>query len=144
MSEANKAVIRRVLEECWNKHNFSVIAELYPDCLYHSPATGELRGEAFRQFMSSLFAAFSDTQATVEDQLAEGDKVFTRWRFTGTHKGEFMGIAPTGKQVAITGMCFDRVVGGKIVEECEEWDTLDMMRQLGVVPAAKVETKIAA
>jgi steroid delta-isomerase-like uncharacterized protein len=145
MSEVNKAVVRRMIEEGMNKHNISVIAELYQNCVYRSPASGELRGEAHRQFVSSLLAAFPDQRLRVEDQLAEGESVVTRWSFTGTHQGTFMGIAPTGKQVTLSGICIDRVVSGKIVEEWSEWDSLGMMRQLGVVPAAaKVEAKVAA
>jgi predicted ester cyclase len=81
----------------------------------------------------------------VEDQLADGDKVFTRWSWTGTHKEELMGIAPTGKPVRISGMVIDRIVEGKIIEEWEEWDALGMMQQLGVVATfPKVERKVAA
>jgi len=144
MSEVNKAIMRRVIEEGINKHDVSIIAELYPDCVYYSPAIGELRGEAYRKFFASVLAAFPDAHEIVKDQLAEGDKVVTRWSFTGTHKGTFMGVAATGRQVTITGMCIDRIVNGKIVEECEEWDTFGMMQQLGVVPAARVEAKAAA
>jgi steroid delta-isomerase-like uncharacterized protein len=144
MSAVNKAVIRRVLEEGMNKRNLSVIDELYADCVYHSPAVGELRGEAYRQFVKSVIDAFPDARMTVKDQLAEGDKVLTRWSLTATHRGEFMGIAPTGKQVSITGMCIDNIVNGKIVEEWEEWDSLGMMQQLGIVAKAKVEAPVAA
>lgn len=138
MSEANKALIRRVFEGM-NRQDISVIAELFPDCVYRSPAIGELRGEAFRRFVTSSLAAFPDARWTVEDQLAEGDKVVTRWSLTATHKKEFMGIAPTGKRITTTGITVDRIVGGKVVEETEEWDALGMMRQLGVIPEAKLE-----
>lgn len=137
MSEANKAVIRRVVEEVVNKHDLSVLAELYPDCVYNTPTTGELRGEAHRKFIASVLAAFPDCQETINDQMAEGDKVATRVSFTGTHKGTFMDIPPTGKRITITGVCIDRIVNGKIVEEWGEWDMLGLMQQLGVVPAAK-------
>lgn len=145
MSEVNKAVMRRVIEDGLNKRNFSVINEVYLDCVYRSPVTGEIRGEALKQFIKSVLVAFPDSRYTVEDQLADGDKVFTRWSFTGTHKGELMGIAPTGKPVRISGMVIDRIVDGKIVEEWEEWDALGMMQQLGVVATfPKVERKVAA
>ena len=142
MSEANKAVIRRVVEEVVNKHDLSVLSELYPDCVYRTPATGELRGEAHRKFIASVLAAFPDCQETITDQVAEGDKVVTRWTFTGTHKGTFMDVPPTGKRITITGMCIDRIVNGKIVEEWEEWDALGMMHQLGAVPAAKAAAMV--
>jgi steroid delta-isomerase-like uncharacterized protein len=145
MSEVNKAVVRRAIEEGMNKHNMSVIAEVYPNCVYRSPGVGELRGEDYRQFVSSVLVAFPDFRLRVEDQLAEGDRVVTRWSCVGTHQGAFMGIASTGKQIKLSGIMIDRIVNGKIVEEWEEWDSLGMMQQLGVVPtAAKVEAKVAA
>jgi predicted ester cyclase len=144
MSEVNKAVIRRMIEEGVNKHNLSVIAELYPNCNYRSPAFGELKGEAFVQFFRSVLAAFPDVHITVLDQFGEDDKVVTRYRMTATHRGTFMDITATGKQVDFTGMLIDRVINGKIVEEWEEWDTLGMMQQLGVVPTVKLEAKVAA
>lgn len=144
MSEVNKAVIQRMLERV-NQHDPAFLTELYPDCVYHSPMTGELRGETFRRFVNTMFAAFPDCHWTLEDQFAEGDKVVSRWTFTGTHRGEFMGIVPTNKRVRVSGMTIDRVVNGKIVEEWEEWDTLGQMRQLGLVPSmAKVEEPVAA
>ena len=143
MSEVNKAVIRRMMEEGVNKHNLSVIGELYPNCVYRSPAFGELKGEAFLQWFRSILAAFPDAHITVLDQFGEDDKVVTRYRFTATHRGTFMDIGATGKQIDFTGMLIDRIINGKIVEEWEEWDTLGMMRQLGVVPAA-VAAKAAA
>lgn len=133
MSEENKALLRRWIEEI-NKGSLALFDELYPDCVYYAPATGELKREALKQFMVSLLAAFPDGRWTVEDQVAEGDKVATRWSFTGTHQGEFMGMAPTGKRVTTSGMVIDRIADGKIVEEREEWDTLGWMQQLGAAP----------
>lgn len=134
MSEINKAVIRRVIEEGMNKHNPAVFNDLCPSIEYYSPATGQLRGRAFRDFVSSFLTAFPDARAAVLDQFAEGDRVATRWSFTGTHKGLFPGNAPTGRSVTITCMWMDRIVKGKIVEQRAEWDTLGMLRQLGLVP----------
>lgn len=144
MSLANKAIVLRVFESM-NKHDVSAIAELYPNCVYRSPAIGELRGEAYRQYMTSAFTAFPDAHWTMEDQLADGDKVVTRWSFTGTHQGTFLGIAPTGKKVKFSGIVIDHIVAGKITEEWEELDSLGMMQQLGVVaPISLLEPKFAA
>ena len=143
MNTTNTAILLRAFE-CWNKRDFSAIEELFPDCIYHSPATGELRGEAYRKFFASLLNAFPDGRLTVNDQVAEDDKVVARWSFTGTHKGQWMGIAPTAKQVTMTGISITRMVGGKIVEAWEEWDSLGMMQQLGIVPTFKFEAKLAA
>ena len=145
MSEVNKAVMRRLIGEGFNKRNFSIIDEMYLDCVYHSPVTGEIRGEAVKQFFQSVLGAFPDARYTVEDQLAEGEKVLTRWSCIDTHKGELMGIAPTGKPVRISGMLTDRIVDGKIVEEWSEWDALGMMQQMGVVATfPNVMQKVAA
>jgi len=135
MSEANKAVVRRLFDECLNRHNPDLYPELYSDVVYRAPAVGELRNEEHRHFLLSLFAGFPDAQWTIEDQIAEGDRVVTRWMSTGTHTGTFMGISPTGRQLRISGICIDRIAGGKIVEEWEEWDTLGMMQQSAVLPA---------
>jgi predicted ester cyclase len=134
MSEANKALARRVIEELFTNHNVALIDEFFPDCVYRAPAVGELRGEAYKQFLTQVLAAFPDGRWTVEDQVAEGDKVVTRWSFTGIHRGNLMGIAPTGKQVTTSGVMIDRIVGGKIAEEWEEYDALGMMQQLGAIP----------
>ncbi len=145
MSEENKALLRRWVEEGFNKGNLALLDELYADCVYHSPATGELKGEALKRFVASVRAAFPDGQMTIEDQVAEGDQVVTRWSFVGTHQGEMMGIVPTGKRVTMSGMVIDRIVEGKIVEEREEWDALGMMQQLGAMPSlGKGEKKTAA
>lgn len=145
MSEANKALVQRVIDELFTNHSVALINEFFPDCVYRAPAVGELRGEAYRQFLTSVLAAFPDGRWTVEDQVAEGDKVVTRWSFTGIHRGNLMGIAPTGKLVTTSGMMIDRIVGGKIAEEWEEYDALGMMQQLGAVPPmAKAEDRAAA
>ena len=147
MSEANKALVRRVIEESWNKRNMTLMDELFdPGYVYHGVVEGEIIGvEAMKQFLTSLYAAFPDAQHMIQEQVAEGDKVVTRWSFTGTHQGELMGLAPTGKQVTTSGVVIDRIVEGKIVEEREEWDRLDMMQQLGAVPPlGKAEDKAAA
>ena len=145
MSEANKALARRVIEELFTKHNVELIDEFFPDCVYRASAVGELSGEAYKQFLTQVLAAFPDGRWTVEDQVAEGDKVVTRWSFTGIHRRNLMGIAPTGKQVTTSGVMIDRIVGGKIAEEWEEYDALGMMQQLGAVPPmAKAEDRAAA
>ena len=104
----------------------------------------ELRGDAYRQFLTSVVAAFPDGRWTIEDQVAEGDKVATRWTFIGTHQGEIMGFAPTGRQVRLSGMMMDHIVGGKIAEEWEEYDNIGMVQQLGAATlSSKVQDKPA-
>jgi steroid delta-isomerase-like uncharacterized protein len=80
-----------------------------------------------------FFDAFPDLNVTVEDEIAEGDKVVTRWTIRGTHKGDLEGMAPTGKQIVLQGITIHRIEGDKIVEEWERYDNLGLMQQLGVV-----------
>lgn len=138
MSEQNKTIERRLIEQVWNRGNFAVVDEMIAsDYLCHSsdPAT-ETHGTAgYRQFYARLRDAFPDFQVTVEDQIAEGDRVVTRWRASGTHRGEFQGIPPTGRHAVITGITIDRIAGGKVVEGWTNSDDLGMMRLLGIVPA---------
>jgi steroid delta-isomerase-like uncharacterized protein len=81
--------------------------------------------------------AFPDVQLSIEDQVAEGDKVVTRWIGRGTHQGELMGVAPTGNQVRVDGMTISRIEDGKIIEEWEIYDALGMMQQLGAIPSTE-------
>ena len=136
MSEENKTLVRRVYDDMWNKSNPSVIDAVYaPNVMNHELPPGMPQGiEGTKAYFGMFMSAFPDTQMTVEDQIAEGDKVVTRWTARGTHTGELMGIPPTGKQVTVTGINVDRVAGGKIVEEWGEFDMMSMMQQLGVVP----------
>ena len=135
MSASNRAIVQRLFNEGLNKCDLHVLYELCVDCVYHLPLVGELRGESLMKFFAYLSAAFPDTHRTVEEQLTDDyQTVVTRWTATGTHQGEFMGIAPTGKRVTITGISIHRFAHGKIVEEWQEWDSLGLMQQLGVVP----------
>jgi predicted ester cyclase len=136
MSDQNKAIARRFFDKVW-MGKLDVADELL-DASYvgHGLPPGMPPGpEGFKLFVSMYRSAFPDVQYTVEDQIAEGDRVVTRWTARGTHKGELMGIPPTGKQAVVTGISISRFVGGKAVEGWDNWDGLGMMQQLGVVPA---------
>ncbi len=135
-AEENKALARRVIEEMFNKGNLDVADELLaPDYVDHDPAMPEdIRGpEGFKEYVSAFRSAFSDLHVEIEDQIAEGDLVATRWTGTGTHDGEFAGIPPTGNRVTLPGMEIVRISDGKLVEGWEGYDSMTMMRQLGVV-----------
>ena len=136
MSEENKTLLRRFHQEVLNERKLEVIDQLCaPDIVDHSAPPGSPPGMDWaRQMISMLFAAFPDMKLTTEDLVAEGDKVVARYTMKGTHRGEFMGIPPTGKEVFITGMEVNRVVGGKFVEHWEVMDQLGMMQQLGLAP----------
>ena len=137
MSEENKALVRRFHEEVINKGNLGVMDELCaPNMVDHSlPPEFPAGMEGTKQMISMFRAALPDVRVTIEDLIAEGDKVTCRWTACGTHKGDFMGIAATGKQVTVTGIGIDRIVGGKAVEHWESFDQFGMMQQLGVIPA---------
>jgi steroid delta-isomerase-like uncharacterized protein len=131
--EENKAIFRRIVEEGFNKGNLAIVDELV--ATNHVNHTDNVHGpEEYKQFINMYRTAFPDLHMTIEDQIAEGDKVVNRWTSRGTHKGELMGIPPTGKQTTVTGMYVARIIGGKIVEEWGNLDALGMMQQIGVVP----------
>ena len=138
MSEENEALVRRYFEEIWDEGNLDLIDELFTtNFVRHGPTAteGEVRGlEAFKGVVSMYRAAFPDLRVPIEDLIAEGDRVVSRWTARGTHQGELMGIAPTGNQASVTGMIVDRISGGRIEEEWVEYDTLYLMQQLGAVP----------
>ena len=137
MSEANKKLARRFIEEALNKGDFRVIDEAVSnDYVYREPTIGERRGrDGFKQLLTMYRTAFPDCAMTVEEQIAEGDRIVTRWTARGTHRGELFGIAPTGKQITVTGIVISRFAQGKLVEDLEIYDSLGLMRQFGVVPA---------
>jgi steroid delta-isomerase-like uncharacterized protein len=137
MSEGNKFVIRRSFEELWNKGNLSVADELFtPNYAHHDPSTPDVgRGPESEKKRATLYrTAFPDLRLTIEDIIAEGETVMARWSCRGTHKGDLSGIAPTGKQVTISGVSIARFTGGKMAEGWVNWDALGLMQQLGVVP----------
>lgn len=138
MSEENKALSKRFLDEIWNKGNMGVIGELMDEnYINHSAPPGFSQDrEGFRQFATMYRAAFPDFSMTVDDQVAEGDKVVTRFTATGTHTGELMGIAPTGKKVRVTGIAIGRYADGKNVEAWSEFDQAGMLQQIGVLPSS--------
>ena len=146
MSEQNKAIVRRLFEELWNKGNLSVAEELYaPNYTHHDPSTPDFgRGpESERKRATHYRTAFPDLKLTIEDIIAEGETVMARWSCRGTHKGDLSGIAPTGKQFTISGVTIARLTNGKLAEGYVNWEALGLMQQLGVAPEL-VKTKAVA
>ena len=133
-AEENKALVRRFLDE-QARGNLGVIDELLsPDFVDRGllPGQGPTR-EDFKRTMTEILEAFSILSFTIEDQIAEGDRVVTRWTARASHLGELNGIPPTGKQVSISGIDVDRFENGRVVECWTLQDDLGMMRQLGVI-----------
>ena len=130
-TEQNKAIQRR-FQDIWNQGDFSIIKEIWDkDFINHNVKAKGL--EAIRQYITAYRNAFPDVKFKINDQIAEGDKVVMHFTITGTHNGNFQGIAPTGKSIKITGIAIHRIINGKIVEIWSNWDTLGLMQQLGAV-----------
>ena len=131
-----KVLVRRLFEEVWNQGNLAAIDELFaPSYIRYDPAAPEAKGLAgFKQLVVLLRTAFPDLHFTLEEIIAEGDKVMSRALLRGTHRGEYLGIAPTGKPVAVMGMVVLRIAQGKFQEGWLMMDNLGLLQQLGVVP----------
>jgi steroid delta-isomerase-like uncharacterized protein len=135
-AENNKALVRRYVEEVLNRKNLAVVDELFaPTFVDLDSSMPEANGPAgIRRLAAMVHASFPDVHFTIEDMIAEGDKVVYRYSVSGTHKKDFMGIAATGRQISFTGIHIYRLGDGKLLEEWENWDALQLMRQLGVIP----------
>ncbi len=137
MIEKNKELIRALAEDVIHRGDLERIPEFFaPNYMPHDPSNpGRMGGiEGAVRFISMLHAGMSDIRYTIEDLIAEGDKVVYRWLLRGTHTGTFMGIPPTGNTIAITGIDIFRITGGKIVESWVNADAFGMLQQLGALP----------
>lgn len=132
-SEANKALVRGYMEAILNNGDLAAVQRFFPDTGF--VLNGRLlQRDDFRAMREGIVSPFPDFRLEIEDQLADGDKVVTRVVFRGTHQGEFMGIASTGRVVEYGGTAIDRIENGKVVEGWHQADQLGMLRQLGVLP----------
>ena len=135
--ENNKALVRRFYEEVFNKKNLAGLnAFVDSQIIEHALPPGLPAGsEGTRQFIGMYLTAFPDLHLAAEDMIAEGDEVAARFTMRGIHRGEFMGIPSTGKQVTMTGIQIVRIADGRIAENWVNLDALGMLQQLGVLPA---------
>ena len=134
MLDENEAVVRRYFQEILDGGNLDLVDEIFdPQYVLHDPSSPqEVRGlEGSKQFVGMFRTAFPNIAHTIEDHIAEGDKVVTRLRAHATHEGELMGITPTGKGVTIKGISIWRIADGKIKECWFNYDALGLMQQLG-------------
>ena len=136
MTPDNKTIIRRFVEEVQNQGNLVVVDELVaPSFVNHTPPSGVPPDREGIKYLTQMFrAAFPNGAMTIEDMLAEGDRVVTRKTFRGTHTGDLMGIPSTGKQVTIELIDIVRLAHGKVIESWSAADNLGMLQQLGVIP----------
>jgi predicted ester cyclase len=130
--ERNKAVVRGYMEEVLNKGNLAAFDSYFsPDVVMNNSKDLKRQLAGIQSFRS----AFPDFHLAIEDQIAEGDKVVTRVRFQGTHRGEYRGVAPIGKQVRYSGIAIDRIADGKVVEMWHIADTFALLQQVGAIPS---------
>jgi steroid delta-isomerase-like uncharacterized protein len=137
MSAENKSLARRAMDELWTKGNLAAVDQLYSEnCVFHDLGNPEdIRGrDGIKQFARAYRTACPDLQCTIEEVVAEGDKVALRWVSRGTHKGDLMGIGPTGKKVTFRGIQMQRISNGKIEEEWAGFNTLGALQEIGAVP----------
>ena len=145
LSETNKTVSRRFFDEVFGKGKLNVLDEIIatdhvntgPGALPELP-TGP---EGAKQLVTLYRNAFPDLHFTIDEQIAEGDKVVTRWTADGTNKGELLGMPATGKSSTVTGIVVDRIANGKIAESWGIFDQFGMMQQLGVIPTPELAAK---
>lgn len=147
MSLSHKEVIRRLYTEAWNQRKLEVIDQLVSKS--HALMSPNISGPpvgpaAYKNQIASFVAGFPDLQFTVEDTICEKDKIATIWTLTGTHKGEFLGIAPTNKKVSVPGITVHQIVDGKILDSQAAWDLIVMFQQLGVELPIKLERRAAS
>ncbi|MFE5286500.1 ester cyclase [Nocardia sp. NPDC056611] len=136
MSESNKALIERFVNEFWSAGRLAAADELMaPDVVIHAPAVGGIEG--LKAFNTTLRTAFPDWHSTLEEVVAEGDRVAERWTGRGTQLGEFQGIPATGRTVTVPGVVFYRVRDGRITEFRGSFDMFGLLGQLGALPQAQ-------
>jgi steroid delta-isomerase-like uncharacterized protein len=134
MLGGNESVVRRLLEEVFNRGSTDLLTELVAaDHVGHDPFGDHYGPEGLRIAVVEYRVAFPDLRVTVEDLVTEGDKVVHRFTLWGTHAGPFMGIPPTGRVVTAAGIAIDRLAGGKVAESWVSLDALNLLRQLGAV-----------
>ena len=134
-TQDNLALVQRWFNEVFTQGNLSVADEIFAaDYVNHDPTGWPQGPQGAKAAASAYRAGYSDLAFTIEDQIADGDRVATRWTAHGTHDGELYGVPPTGKKVTVTGISIERVAGGKIAETWVNFDALGMLQQLGVVP----------
>ena len=137
MSEINIAVAKKWFEEVWNKSRREAIAEmLAPDAPIEEAGEATRGAEGFYPFFDRMQATFSNAHVTIEDALADGDKVCLRWTFTAEHTGDGLGLPATGKQVKVTGISIVRIEDGRLAHGWQNWDMLGMLTQIREEPKA--------
>lgn len=145
MSEEIKKIARKLMEDAWNNGSIEVVDQvLSPKCRFHDPAFPSLTGgiEAYRKHIQTCRAAFPDLKFTIDDTIAENNEVVFHWTVRGTHRGDFLGMPPTGKKAAVSGTSIHRLEKNMIVEIWSDWNVLTLMEQLGIAAPAMQHAKV--
>jgi steroid delta-isomerase-like uncharacterized protein len=138
MSVDNKAVARRLYGEVWNRRKLELLPEIIsPSHALRDPNISNtmIGPEAYRQQISNFLAAFPDLKFSVEEMICEKDMLVVSWTITGTHRGEFWGVAPTNKKISMDGITINHITDGKIMDSDVSMDALGLLRQIGGFPA---------
>lgn len=135
-TDESRAVVERLHREIFQQGKMDLLDQVVAkDYVVHTPTGDQNRDEHFGEELPRFLRAFPDLQLHVEDRVAEDDKVVTRFYFTGTHKGEFAGVAPTGAEITLPGIVIERVENGKVAETWVQRNDMWLMQQLGAMPA---------
>jgi steroid delta-isomerase-like uncharacterized protein len=140
MSSQNSELIRRWFEQVWNQGRLEAIDQMsHPHTRGYGQAEHgrQIDMNEFKQLWHNLRAAFPDIRVTIHDTVEQGDKVAARWTANMTHQGNFLGFAASGRTASITGISFQRIEDGKIIEGWDNWDQLGLLVQIGAVPLTK-------
>ncbi len=145
MSAENKEVVRRFMEDCWNRGDMGHIEELVSkDCRYHDPVFPSLNSglESLKRHIGTCRSGFPDLRFTIDDMISERNEVVIHWTARGNHRGQFLGMAPTNKSAAVTGTSIYKLDGKKIVEQWSDWNLLSLLEQLGLAAAPRAEVGV--
>jgi steroid delta-isomerase-like uncharacterized protein len=146
VAQGHKEVFRRLYQEVWNDRKFDVIDQVIAKshALGDPTITGSAVGpEAYRRQVDRFIAAFPDLRFIVDDTVSEKDKLVVSWTITGTHKGEFLCVAPTNRKISVSGITINEISNNKILESVVIWDALGLLHQFGVELPAKSEKRVA-
>jgi steroid delta-isomerase-like uncharacterized protein len=144
MSVSPKEVIRRLYKEVWNERKFDLIDQLVSrsHALVAPNVSGAAVGPAaYKKQIAAFIAGFPDLRFVVDEIVSENDKVVAAWTWSGTHRGEYLGIAATNKKVSVSGITMHQIADGKILDSQAAWDSLGLLRQLGVELPHKLQRR---
>jgi steroid delta-isomerase-like uncharacterized protein len=143
VSDENKQIARKLVEDAWNKGRTEAVDELMsPKCRIHDPVFPSLTPgvENFKQHIRTCREAFPDLKFTIEDMIAERNEVVLHWKARGTHRGPFLGMPATEKSATVSGTTINRIDKGKIVEQWIDWNLLSLLEQLGLAAAPQLKS----